>query len=110
MAAAWPTVDDLRVALGIAPGTLPGLDGVLTEATETARDQVLIDTGQDADLYPVPGALWFAARYLAIQAVRSVDAPFGIAGMVDIGALYVAKENPIYARLLRGYRVSFGVA
>jgi hypothetical protein len=104
----WPDTDDLRVALGLEPGATPGLEVTFQQAVTAARDQVITDTGAEILEDEVPEALFFAARYLAVQAIRSVDAPFGIAGMVDIGALYVARDNPIYVRFLRGYRHQFG--
>jgi hypothetical protein len=102
---AWPTEADVLAQLGITADPAPAAVSV---ALRAAIDGVQFDTGLITDT--PPAGLWSAALLAAVIAVKAPDAPFGVAAVFDVGALYVARQHPSYIGLLRGYRLSFGVA
>jgi hypothetical protein len=131
--AAWPTLAELKVTLGV---TTTNRDVTLTRALAAAIEQVGVDVGYsdvtvtDADTVPVlegwldrdesenpevvevvPNeSLAQAALLLAVTAMKAPDAPFGVAAVFDTGGIYVARQNPNYSRLLKGSRLRFGIA
>jgi hypothetical protein len=133
--AAWPTLEELKLTLGV---TTDVRDVTLTRALGAAIEQVGVDVGyrdvavddldaapeltgwidyDDADP-PAPDvvtvtpneSLAQAALLLAVTAMKAPDAPFGVAAIFDTGGIYVARQNPNYLRLLKGSRRRFGVA
>lgn len=84
-------------------------DSVLAPALAAAIEQVHFDCGLAEDAVP-NASLSQAALLLAVTVSKSPDAPFGVAAVFDAGGLYVARMNPNYLRLLKGSRLSFGVA
>lgn len=108
--AAWPTLARLKAVLGVDSEIH---DDALTSALEAAIEQVISDTGTDPDeaddLVPT-SSLAEAALLLAVIVSKAPDAPFGVAAVFDVGGIYVAREHPTYRKLLKGSRVSFGVA
>lgn len=133
--AAWPTLAELKLTLGV---TTDARDVTLTRALGAAIEQVGIDVGyrdvtvsdvatvpvlegwidyDDADP-PAPDvvevtpneSLAQGALLLAVTAMKAPDAPFGVAAIFDTGGIYVARQNPNYLRLLKGSRQRFGVA
>jgi hypothetical protein len=131
--AAWPTLAELKLTLGV---TTDARDVTLTRALGAAIEQVGIDVGYrdvtvtDVDTVPVlegwidyddnddpdvvevtPNeSLAQGALLLAVTAMKAPDAPFGVAAIFDTGGIYVARQNPNYLRLLKGSRQRFGVA
>lgn len=106
--AAWPTLAELKAALGVTGDTN---DTVLQRSLDAGVEQVALDCDL-ADPVPVDvsASLSQAALILAVGAAKAPDAPFGIAAVFDIGALYVAQKNPNYQRLIHGHRSTFGIA
>ncbi len=130
--AAWPSVADVKLALGV---TTNAKDAVITVALGAAIEQVGIDLGyrevslpdpevpvltgwleEDEDDVPIiltltpSHSLSYAALILAVMAVKAPDAPYGVAAVFDMGGLKVAADHPTYQRLLTGQRQAFGVA
>ncbi len=116
---AWPTVAELKLELGVTVST-PAQDQLLARAIAAAIDRVELDVmgGNPADvgdrfadtIGEPPPALEQAALLLGVAAAKAPDAPHGIAGVFDTGALYVARSNPHYQGLIRGWRRAFGIA
>lgn len=114
----WPTVDELKAALGVTVAS-PAQGALLDRALAAAIEQVELDVmGGDqvdvderfVDTMGEPSAsLAQAALLLAVATSKAPDAPFGIAGVFEVGAMYVARSNPNYQRLLVGSRQSFGI-
>ncbi len=48
--------------------------------------------------------LWEACLLLALRNYQVMNAPLGVAGGYDIGAVYVGRIDQDYARLIKGYR------
>ncbi len=48
--------------------------------------------------------LWEACLLMALRNYQVMNAPLGLAGGYDIGAVYVGRIDADYSRLLRGYR------
>lgn len=131
--AAWPTLAELKLVLGV---TTTAKDTTLTRALGAAIEQVGVDIGYRdvvvSDLSTVPvlegwvdyddnddpdvvevtpnESLAAGALLLAVTATKAPDAPFGVAAVFDMGGIYVARQNPNYSRLLKGSRLRFGVA
>lgn len=134
----WPTVAELKRALGVTIQGDDALDDALTRALGAAIEQVGTDLGYsgvvvtDADTTPeATGYLTEpdpeadppdepetiepnhstaqAALLLATTVMKAPDAPFGVAAVFDAGGIYVARSNPNYTRLLVGSRNRFGV-
>ena len=129
--AEWPTVDQVKLSLGV---TTAARDSLITVATAAAIEQVAVDIGYtdievteesgggfvlmgtlDPDDESAPSeilptnSLSQAALILATMAVKAPDAPYGIAAAFDLGAVRVAADHPTYLRLLKGQRHSFGL-
>lgn len=128
--AAWPTVADVKSALGV---TTDAKDGVITAAVGAAIEQVAVDLGYleivvtessgtftlsgtlDPEEDSGPGtvtpsySLNQAALILAVMTVKAPDAPYGIAAAFDLGAVRVAAQHPTYLRMLVGQRSQFGL-
>jgi hypothetical protein len=133
MAAAWPTVAEVKQVLGISTDAR---DSVITAAVGAAIEQVAVDIGylqvavEEADgvftLEAVTPAAYDedeeaeaaevnpsysvsqAALILSVQAVKAPDAPYGVAAVFDTGGLQVAAEHPTYLQMLLGERLSLG--
>ena len=131
----WPTVAEVKAALGVTVSTR---DTVIAAAVGAAIEQVCHDCGYRGVVVSTPGAVpaavgWVeeyddsdedetpaaivpsysmenAALILAVMTVKAPDAPFGVAAVFDTGGLRVAAQHPTYRRLLTGNRVAFGVA
>ena len=90
-----------------------GVDEDVALALDAAIEQVTIDTGFDADLdsgtLEITPSLAEAALLLTVSCYKAPDAPHGVAGIFDMGGIYVARQNPHYERLLVGQRVRFGI-
>lgn len=117
---AWPTLDELKRSLGVTASEAVA-DAMLERALAASIDAVKLDVvGGDPTTSstrfddtigePSPPALEQAALLLAVSTAKAPDAPHGIAAVFDVGALYVARQNPHYQRLLRGWRRAFGIA
>ena len=109
----WPTPEELAAQLGLNYDTLPvEKQQAVSDANQAAIDQVQLDVGAPSEEPPLTptASLKRAALLLGVNVMSSPNAPFGIAQIFDVGALYVARENPNYTRLLHGHRLSFGVA
>ena len=131
--AEWPTVAEVKSALGV---TTDSKDTLIAAAVGAAIEQVAVDLGYvdisvieesspagtftltadlDPDESPGPVAivptysLSQAALILAVMAVKAPDAPYGIAAAFDLGAVRVAAQHPTYLRMLVGSRHSFGL-
>lgn len=111
--AEWPEADEVKRRLNINSAD-SGVDADVASALEAAIEQVINDTGYDADLDSGPleitASLHEAALLLAVSCFKAPDAPHGVAAVFDMGGIYVARQNPHYQRLLVGNRVRFGVA
>jgi len=134
---AWPTVSELRSALGVTTVSV-AIDAVLARALGAAIEQVGTDCGysgvavsedsDEAGSFELTGYLELddedepdtvtvtpnysmeqAALLLATTITKAPDAPFGVAAVFDAGGIYVARSNPNYVRLLVGNRQHFGV-
>lgn len=101
----WPDIDALKAALGV---TTDARDDALQLALDAATEQVVVDVGGEVE--DPSASLAQAALLLAVTVMKAPDAPFGVAAVFDAGGLYVARSNPNYVRLLKGQRVSFGLA
>lgn len=134
---AWPTVEELRRALGVSGSVSSDLDAALAVGLGAAIEGVCADLGytevivtdpdgtpaavgqpeayDDPDDPPDPVtitpnySMQQAALLLAVKAFKSTDAPFGVAAVFDAGAVYVARQDPNYRKLLVGNRVRFAV-
>ena len=113
----WPTAEEVAAQLGLTWASLPAdKQEAVSDATAAAVEQVTLDVGAvDTEGIPVPitaptASLKRAALLLAVTVVSSPNAPYGIAQIFDTGALYVARDNPNYTRLLHGHRLTFGVS
>jgi hypothetical protein len=138
MAAAWPTVAEVKQVLGISTDAR---DAVITAAVGAAVEQVAVDIGYvsvdvseaagvytleavtpaaaseaaEADEEPTPEevtpswSLSQAALILSVQTLKAPEAPYGIAAVFDTGGLRVAAEHPTYQQMLLGERLAFGV-
>lgn len=108
----WPTVEQLKRRLGITSSS-SGLDEDVGLALDAAIEQVILDTGFDPDVdsgeLEVTASLAQAALLLAVSCYKAPDAPHGVAGIFDMGGIYVARQNPHYERLLVGQRVRFPI-
>lgn len=111
--AEWPEADQVKRKLGITSAD-SGVDADVALALGAAIEQVINDTGYDADLDSGPleitDSLSAAALLLAVACFKAPDAPHGVAAVFDMGGLYVATKNPHYQRLLTGNRLRFGVS
>ena len=131
--AEWPTVAEVKAALGV---TTVAKDSLISDAVGAAIEQVAVDIGYldievtedsgsglftlTADLDPdeSPGAqaivptysLKSAALILAVMALKAPEMPYGIVAAFDLGAVRVAAQHPTYLRMLTGSRHSFGLA
>lgn len=117
--AVWPTLADVKEALGI---TGASSDVALSRALAAAIESVNTDRGVlveepelgvgpviDLGAEPDSEMRAQAALLLAVRGSKLVDAPFGVAAVFDAGALYVSRSQPDYQRLMKGGRVSWGV-
>jgi hypothetical protein len=109
----WPEADQVKRRLGITSSD-SGVDEDVALALDAAIEQVINDTGWDADLdsgtLDITASLSQAALLLAVACFKATDAPHGVAAIFDMGGLYVARQNPHYQRLLVGNRVRFGIS
>lgn len=123
----WPTVDQLKLQLGV---TTSERDDLISLGLAASIEQVCIDLGYTEVAVAIadpPTALGVfedeaaatitpnastasAALILATMAVKAPDAPFGVAAVFDTGGLRVAAQHPTYLRMLVGNRRSFGLA
>ena len=123
----WPTVDQLKLQLGV---TTAERDDLISLGLAAAIQQVCVDLGytdvavalgdppsaigtfedEDADTIVPAHSVSHAALILAVMAVKAPDAPFGVAAVFDTGGLRVAAQHPTYLRMLVGQRRSFGIA
>ena len=113
--AEWPTPEELAAQLGLTYDQLPAdRQQAVADANQAAIEQVIFDVAAPEADPPEPLvptlSLKRAALLLGVNVMAAPNAPFGIAQIFDIGALYVARENPNYTRLLHGHRQAFGVA
>lgn len=136
--AEWPTVEAVKLALGVTTDTK---DDLIASALVAAIEQVAVDLGyqdiavtEDSGsaaplLYDLTAALYDpetgeaaeaavidptasmsnAALILAVMVTKAPDAPYGIAAAFDLGAVRVAAEHPTYTKMLTGQRLRFGV-
>lgn len=126
--AEWPSLEDLKRELGVALADTTA-DATLSSALAAATELVITDCGRDEAsvalledryeaYYPswvlpelvVTEALRQAALLMAVVIAKAPEAPFGIAAVYDVAAVQIARQHPTYTKLLRGSRVSFGVA
>jgi hypothetical protein len=108
---AWPTLDELREAIGSTGAELPAArETILSRALEAAIELVLVDTIEVLEEEEPTAAQAAAALFLAVKVTKAPDAPFGVAAVFDTGGLYVAARDPSYQRLLKGLRTDWGVA
>jgi hypothetical protein len=103
----WPDRTMLKLALGV-PADVTSKDSILDLSLAAAIEQVQADVGVPVD--EPTSSLAAAALLLAVSVTKAPDAPFGVASTFDSGGIYVARNNPNYARLLKGNRQRFGVA
>ncbi len=113
----WPTAADVKRRLGInAPSA--DIDSDVESALRAAIEMVEADCSTDngdgsrTPLYDpevIPDRLAQAAVLLTASTYKAPDAPYGVAGIFDVAAIYVAREHPTYANLLKGYRGDFGI-
>jgi hypothetical protein len=100
-------VDDIRAILGVA--SEPERDEKIGWALDAACSLWAHLTGRgEADLETAQGR-----QFVTLAAVRYFDrfqAPFGIAGGFETGAVYVMRHDPDLVSLLTGERLSFGIA
>jgi hypothetical protein len=102
----WPTLAELKAELGVTDSLH---DVSLSSALAAAVEGVRADTG--IDVFAVPtDTLHRAALLLAVIVSKAPEAPFGIAAVFDVGAVQVARQHPTYTKMLKGNRVSFGIA
>lgn len=108
----WPNLEALYRRLAINAPT-SGIDLDAGNALDAAIEQVILDTGWDADedsgTVEVTASLYEAALLLAVSTYKAPEAPFGVAAIFDMGGIYVARQNPNYQRLLVGQRVRFPI-
>ena len=111
--AEWPEADQVKRRLGINAAD-SGVNADVALALEAAIEQVVNDTGYDADLdsglLEITSSLSQAALLLAVACFKATDAPHGVAAVFDLGGIYVARQNPHYQRLLVGNRIRFGIS
>ena len=126
--AEWPSLDDLKRELGVALADTTA-DATLTSALAAATELVITDTGRDEasvalleDRYEaflpswvmpelvITEALRQAALLMAVTIAKAPEAPYGIAAVYDTGAVAILRNHPTYLKLIKGSRVSFGVA
>ena len=109
----WPTVEVVKRRLGIRSED-SGVDLDAANALDAAIEQVIADTGWDADedsgTLEVTASLYEAAVLLTVATYKAPEAPHGVAAIFDMGGIYVARQNPHYQRLLVGQRVRFPIA
>lgn len=109
----WPTVEVLKRRLGIRNDD-SGIDADAASALDAAIEQVIADTGWDADedsgTVVVTASLYEAALLLAVGTYKAPEAPHGVAAVFDMGGIYVARQNPHYDRLLVDQRIRFPLA
>lgn len=123
----WPTVDELKLQLGV---TTDERDDLISLGLAASIQQVCVDLGytdvtvalgdpptalgtfedEDPDTIEPAHSVAHAALILAVMAVKAPDAPFGVAAVFDTGGLRVAAQHPTYLRMLVGQRRSFGIA
>lgn len=123
----WPTVDQLKLQLGV---TTDERDDLISLGLAASIQQVCVDLGytdvtvalgdppsalgtfgdEDPDTIVPASSVSHAALILAVMAVKAPDAPFGVAAVFDTGGLRVAAQHPTYLRMLVGQRRSFGIA
>lgn len=108
----WPDAEAVKRRLGITSPS-SGVDADVASALDAAIEQVILDTGFDADLdsgiVEPTASLREAALLLAVSCYKATDAPHGVAGIFDTGGIYVARQNPHYQRLLVGQRTRFSI-
>lgn len=120
--AEWPSVADIKRRLSIT--ATGAIDTDISSAIAAAREVIEADCREsigdplaDPVVLPVysfdtedpPARIREAAILLTVSTYKAPDAPFGVAGIFDTAAVYVAREHPTYAQLLRGYRRDFGI-
>ncbi len=103
--AAWPTLGDLKLQLGV---TDTAKDALLATALAAAIEKVQKDIG--ATVTVPSSSLAAAALLLAVTVSKAPDAPYGVAAVFDTGGLTVAAQHPTYQRLLVGQRQRFALA
>jgi len=118
----WPTTDEVKRRCGVTSSDLEDeIQSALNAAIEVIEADCLVDAGDplaDPVVPPIysfdtedpPDRIAQAALLLAVATYKGPDAPYGVAGIFDTAAVYVAREHPTYAQLLRGYRRDFGIA
>jgi hypothetical protein len=107
------TVDDVRNVLGVPAD--PVRDEQIGWAVDAACSLWAYLTGRvDPDNPESVAQVTDQGRqFVTLAAVRYFDrfqAPFGIAGGFETGAVYVMRSDPDLVSLLTGERLSFGVA
>jgi hypothetical protein len=109
----WPTLAQLKSALGVTSDTE---DAMLQLALDAGIDQVKLDiAGTEAafdEEWPgddVPAKLSMAALIQAVMTAKGPDAPYGVAAVFDAGGMRVSNDHPTYQKLLSGYRHSFSL-
>lgn len=122
----WPTVEQLKLQLGV---TTDERDDLISLGLSAAIQQVCVDLGytevtvalgdpptalgtfdDETDTIEASSSTAHAALILATMAIKAPDAPFGVAAVFDTGGLRVAAQHPTYLRMLVGQRRSFGIA
>jgi hypothetical protein len=107
--AAWPTVDQLKRALGVTSDDA-GRNADLQLALDAAIEQVELDIGTVGLVDAPSSSCAQAALVLAVMVMKAPDAPYGIAGVFDQSAVKVAADHPTYQRLIAGQRAVFPIA
>lgn len=112
-AGTWPAEDDVKRRLGITrddDSTNADVSSALAAAIEIVTADCSDDGVPSFDAEDVPARLREAALLLTVAVYKAPDAPFGVAGIFDTAALYVAREHPAYGNLVRGFRRDFGIS
>ena len=108
----WPTAADVMRRLGINTtdvGTTEDVQGALNAAIAIVEADCKYKGVPTYDPTVIPDRLAQAAILLAAATYKAPDAPFGVAGIFDTAAVYVAREHPTYEHLVKGFRGDFGI-
>lgn len=108
MAAAWPTVDDVKVLLRVTDSsddTLIGQDLAAAIAWVTNRVDPKYVPGTPTFVAPLPDPLFSVAQHEAARLVRRRDSVDGTIGWGDMGVVRVGPKDPDIETLITPYLV-----
>lgn len=101
------TLDAVNVELGYVTGANPARDTRVTSRVQAVNAMVRdLPVASDALTYGTPAPAWppyitLGSTMLAMRLWRRKDSPSGVEAFTDQGAVYVSRNDPDVAQLLR---------